>query len=126
MLSAWVPGPKTYKGEVYRLVDPFRYVASYFSFVQALFVPRAKYMYSSFKPGGKRTLTDFIYCCKMTPVMVLGGVTSFSLLKDVANRCKRMRHSATIGGNLISTMAESWKKLKTSNVFLSFTDMLSF
>ena len=34
MLSAWVPGPKTYKGEVYRLVDPFRYVFWYFSFVQ--------------------------------------------------------------------------------------------
>ena len=42
MLSAWVPGPKTYKGEVYRLVDPFRYVVSNFSFVQAIVVPRAK------------------------------------------------------------------------------------
>ena len=42
MLSAWVPGPKTYKGEVYRLVDPFRYVVSYFNFVQEIVVPGAK------------------------------------------------------------------------------------
>ena len=36
-------------------------------------------------------------------------------LKDVTNTCKGMRHSLTT-----DAMAESWKKLKTSNVFSSF------
>ena len=54
----------------------------------------------------------------MTSVMTLDGVTSFLRLKDVTNTCKRMRHSPTIGA-----LAESWKKLKTSNVFSSFIEI---
>ena len=46
--------------------------------------------------------------------MALDGVTSFLRLKDVTNTCKRMRRG------LFSAKAESWKKLKTSNLFSSF------
>ena len=49
----------------------------------------------------------------MTSFMALDGVTSFLHLKDVTITCKRMRE-------FFSVMAESWKKLKTSNVFSSF------
>ena len=31
--------------------------------------------------------------------MALNGITSFLRLKDVTNKCKRMRHSPTIGGD---------------------------
>ena len=72
------------------------------------------------KAGGKRILDDVNCYCKMTSVMVLDGVTSFLRLKEVINTCKRMRHSQTIGGIFITAMVESWKKLKTSNVFLLF------
>ena len=56
----------------------------------------------------------------MTSFMALYGVTSFYRLKDVTITCKRMRRSLRIGGSSLSAMAESWKKLKTSNVFSSF------
>ena len=57
----------------------------------------------------------------MTSVMVLDGVRSFLHLKDVTNTCKCMGHSPTIECmDFLSAMAESWKKLKTSNVFSSF------
>ena len=29
MLSSWTPAAKTYHGEIYRLVDPFRLVVGY-------------------------------------------------------------------------------------------------
>ena len=51
----------------------------------------------------------------MTSFKALDGVTSFLRLKDVTITCKRM-----LRGLSISAMAEIWKKLKTSNVFLSF------
>ena len=51
----------------------------------------------------------------MTSFMVLDGVTSFLRVKDVTITCKRMRQR-----ELFSAMAESWKKLKTSNVFSAF------
>ena len=60
----------------------------------------------------------------MASVMALEGVTSFLRWKDVKNTCKKyLRHSPTIGGDFLSAMAESWKKLKklkTSNVFSLF------
>ena len=51
----------------------------------------------------------------MTSFKAFDGVTSFLRLKDVTITCKRMPRS-----QFFSAMAESWKKLKTSNVFLSF------
>ena len=48
--------------------------------------------------------------------MALDSVASFLRLKDVINTCKHMHHSPTIGGISLVAMAESWKKLKTSNV----------
>ena len=62
-------------------------------------------------------LADVICHWKMTSFMALDGVTLFLSLKDVTNTRKPMRRSLSIGG---SAMAESWKKLKTSNVILSF------
>ena len=32
-------------------------------------------------------LADVIYCCKITSVMVLKGVSSFLRLKDIKNAC---------------------------------------
>ena len=52
--------------------------------------------------------------------MALDGVTSFLRLKDVTITCKRMRRSLKYWREFFSAMAESWKKLKTSNVFSSF------
>ena len=52
--------------------------------------------------------------------MALDGVTWFLRLKDVTNTRKRMRRSLSIGESFFSAMAESWKKLKTLNVFSSF------
>ena len=52
--------------------------------------------------------------------MALNGVTSFIRWKDVTYTCKYMRHNPTIGGTVSSAMAESWKKLNTVNIFLSF------
>ena len=49
--------------------------------------------------------------------MSLDGVTSFLRLKDVTNTRKRMRRSLSMAG-FFSAMAESLKKLKTSNVIL--------
>ena len=59
----------------------------------------------------------------MTSLMALDGVTSFLRLKDVTITCKGMRRSLGIGGSpsVFNAMAESWKKLKASNVFSSFT-----
>ena len=53
---------------------------------------------SVLKEQGKRGLADGICFCKMTLVMALDGVTSFSGWKDVTNVCKPMRLSPTIGG----------------------------
>ena len=46
-------------------------------------------------------------------------VTSFLPLKDVTNTCKHVTLS-NYWWELFNAMAESWKKPKTSNVFLSF------
>ena len=56
----------------------------------------------------------------MTSFMVLDGVMSYLCLKDVTNTCKRVRHSPTILAGVIQYNGESWKKLKTSDVFWSF------
>ena len=59
----------------------------------------------------------------MTSFMALDGVTSFLRLKDVINTCKRMRRGLSIGGSSSvhrRSQAESWKKLKSSNLFSSF------
>ena len=58
----------------------------------------------------------------MTSLMALDGVTSFLRLKDITITCKGMRRSLRIGGSSSVQFAESWKKLKTSNVFSSFTE----
>ena len=56
----------------------------------------------------------------MTSFMALDGITSFLRSKDVTIKCKRTRRSLSIGGiSSVQAMAESWKKLKTSNVFSS-------
>ena len=52
--------------------------------------------------------------------MALDDVTSFLRLKDVTNTCKRMRRGLSIGGKFFSARTESWKKLKTSNLFSPF------
>ena len=65
-------------------------------------------------------IADVICYWKMTSFMALGGVTSFLRLKDVTNKCKRMRRGLSIGGEFFSAKAESWNKLKTSNLFSSF------
>ena len=51
--------------------------------------------------------------------VALDSVTWFLRLKDITITCKRMRHSLSIG-RFFSAMAESWKKMKTSNVLSSF------
>ena len=51
-------------------------------------------------------------------LMVFDGVTSLLHLKDVTNTCKRMRRSLSIGRS--SSVAESWKKLKTSMPFVVY------
>ena len=69
-------------------------------------------------------LADVIYYCKLTSFMVLDGVMSFLRLKDVTNTCARMFASkSNYWREFFSAMAESWKKLKTSNVFSSFSAM---
>ena len=57
----------------------------------------------------------------MMSVMVVGGETMFLSLKDVTNTCtcKRLQNSQTLR-DFFSVMAESWKKLKTSNVVSLF------
>ena len=55
----------------------------------------------------------------MTSFIALDSVTSFLRLKDVTNTCKHMRRGLSIGGSS-SVKMESWKKLKTLNLFLSF------
>ena len=63
-------------------------------------------------------LADVNCYCKMTSLMELDSVTLFNTLGNVTNTCKCMQHSPTIGR--IFSVAESWKKLKNSNVFSSF------
>ena len=60
-------------------------------------------------------LADIICYWKMTSFMALDGEASFLRLKDVTNTCKYWQE-------FFSAMAlvENWKKLKTSNVILSF------
>ena len=53
---------------------------------------------------------------------VIHGVRHCYVIFTLERRCKYIytyASSLTIGG-IFSTMAESWKKLKTSNVFSSF------
>ena len=50
----------------------------------------------------------------------LADVNFFFHLKDPTYTCKRMQHSPSIWRGFFSAMAESLKKLKTSNVFSSF------
>ena len=52
--------------------------------------------------------------------MAIDGVTSFLCLKDVTITCKHMRRSLKYWREFFDAVAESWKKLKTSNVFSSF------
>ena len=54
----------------------------------------------------------------MTSFLALDCVTSFLRLKDVTIICKRMRRSFKYWREFFSVMAESWMKLKTSDVFL--------
>ena len=56
----------------------------------------------------------------MASFMALDGVTSFLRLKYLTITCKGMRRNLRIR-EFFSAVAESWKKLKTSNVFSSFT-----
>ena len=77
------------------------------------------YKVTVLKAQGKRTLADVNCHCKMQSVMALDGVTSFWSLKDITNTCKR-RQTVQLLQDSINAMAESWKKLKTSNVFSSF------
>ena len=65
-------------------------------------------------------LVDVICYWKMTSFMTLDGVTSFLRLKDVTKTWKRLRRSLKYWREFFSAMAESWKKLKISNVFSSF------
>ena len=51
-------------------------------------------------------LADLLCYCKMTSFMVLDGVTSLLLLKDVTNACKYKRRSLSIGG---SSSLQWWK-----------------
>ena len=55
----------------------------------------------------------------MTSFMALDGVTSFLCLKDVIITCKRMPRTLSIGESSSVQWRKVWKKLKTSNVFLS-------
>ena len=56
----------------------------------------------------------------MTSFMALDGVTPFLRLKDVTITCKLMRRGLMYWRELFSAKAESWKKLKTSNLFSPF------
>ena len=55
-------------------------------------------------------IADVICYWKMTSFMVLDGVTSFLLLKDVTNTCKYMRRSLSIGGS----SSVQWRKVGRS------------
>ena len=71
------------------------------------------------KAHGKPVLAEVNCYCKMTSVMALDGVTSFLRLKYATYSCKHIRNSY-YWRDFFSAMAESWKKLKTSNVFSTF------
>ena len=58
--------------------------------------------------------------CKMMSIVALDGVTSFLPLKYIINTCKTYATQSNYWRDFFSAMAESWKKLKTSNVFSSF------
>ena len=55
----------------------------------------------------------------MMSSMALDGVTLFLRWKDITNTCKCLRQFNYLL-DFLSAMAESWKKLETSNVFSSF------
>ena len=61
-------------------------------------------------------LANDICYCKITSVMALDGVTSFLRWKDVTYTCQYATQS-NYWQDFLSAMVESWKKLKTSNVF---------
>ena len=65
------------------------------------------------KARGKHTLPDVNCYCKLTPGVVLDGVTLFLRLKDITNTCESMRHSPTIGGN----SSVQWRNLKEAEDF---------
>ena len=69
----------------------------------------------------KCNIADVIYHCKMMSVMALDGVTLFWRLKDVTNtvhvnKCETVQ----LLHDFFSAMAETWMKLKTSNVLSLF------
>ena len=64
-------------------------------------------------------LSDIICYWKMMSYMALDGMISFLRLVDITNTCKHMQHTE-YWREFFSAMAESWKKLKTSNVFSLF------
>ena len=70
-------------------------------------------------------LADVICYWKMTSFMALDGVTSFLRLKDDTNTRKRTATLSKFWQEFFSAMAESWKKLKTSNVFPLFIACLN-
>ena len=62
-------------------------------------------------------LADVICNCKKQPVMALDDVTSFLHLKDVIQIQVNVCDTVKLLVEFFSAMAESWLKLKTSNVF---------
>ena len=62
-------------------------------------------------------LANIICYCKMTSVMALDDVTLFLCLKDIINATQ-----SNYWRYFLSAMVESWKELKTSNVFSSFIE----
>ena len=82
-----------------------------------------KQYFTALKAQGKYVIADVICYWKMTSFRPLDVVTSFLCLKDVTNTCKRLRRGLSIvkyWREFFSAKAESWKKLKTSNLFSSF------
>ena len=66
-------------------------------------------------------LADVICNWKIASFMALDGVTLFLRLNDFVNTRKVVRCSLSIyWREFFSAMAESWKRLNTSNVFSSF------
>ena len=77
-------------------------------------------MVTVLKPHGMRTLADVSCYCKMTSVVSLDGVTSFFMLERCYIFMLMYATQSNYWRDLFSAMAESLKKLKTSNVFASF------
>ena len=72
----------------------------------------------SFESTRKVRTIDVICYCKMTSVMALDGVASVLRLKVVTITClQTFATQSNFWGELFCAMAESRKRLKTSNVF---------